>query len=68
MVCYHQICATSADTGCGSVWLERRLREAEAAGSNPVTPIYYYNAEEYSERGVYEIIRFNVKWKGNTFI
>lgn len=26
-------------TGCGSVWLERHLREVEAAGSNPVTPI-----------------------------
>ena len=26
-------------TGCGSVWLERRLREAEAASSNLVTPI-----------------------------
>ena len=25
-------------TGCGSVWLERHLREVEAAGSNPVTP------------------------------
>ena len=25
-------------TGCGSVWLERRLREAEAASSNLVTP------------------------------
>ncbi len=26
-------------TGCGSVWLERRLREAEVASSNLVTPI-----------------------------
>ena len=25
-------------SGCGSVWLERRVRDAEAAGSNPVTP------------------------------
>ncbi len=25
-------------SGCGSVWLERRLREAEAASSNLVTP------------------------------
>ena len=29
----------TAITGCGSVWLERRLREAEAASSNLVTPI-----------------------------
>ena len=26
-------------TGCGSVWLERCLREAEVASSNLVTPI-----------------------------
>ena len=26
-------------TGCGSVWLERYLREVEAASSNLVTPI-----------------------------
>ena len=25
--------------GCGSAWLERRLREAEVASSNPATPI-----------------------------
>ena len=25
-------------TGCGSVWLERHLREVEAASSNLVTP------------------------------
>ena len=27
-------------SGCGSVWLERRLREAEAASSNLVTPTW----------------------------
>ncbi len=27
-------------SGCGSVWLERHLREVEAASSNLVTPIY----------------------------
>ena len=26
--------------GCGSAWLERRLREAEVASSNPATPIH----------------------------
>ena len=26
-------------SGCGSVWLERCLREAEAASSNLVTPM-----------------------------
>ena len=32
--CYNVICVT----GCGSAWLERRLREAEVASSNPATP------------------------------
>ena len=27
-------------SGCGSAWLERRLREAEVASSNPATPIH----------------------------
>ena len=27
-------------SGCGSVWLERRVRDAEAASSNLVTPTY----------------------------
>jgi hypothetical protein len=25
-------------SGCGSAWLERRVRDAEAAGSNPANP------------------------------
>lgn len=29
-------------TGCGSVWLERRVRDAEAASSNLVTPTGHY--------------------------
>lgn len=29
--------------GCGSVWLERHLREVEAASSNLVTPSYPNN-------------------------
>ena len=32
---YNTVCVT----GCGSAWLERRLREAEVAISNPATPI-----------------------------
>ncbi len=34
-VYYNSICVT----GCGLVWLERRLREAEVASSNLVTPM-----------------------------
>ena len=30
----------NAQSGCGSVWLERCLREAEVASSNLVTPIF----------------------------
>ena len=29
-------------TGCGSAWLERLVWDQEVAGSNPVTPTYYY--------------------------
>lgn len=28
-------------SGCGSVWLERLIWVQEAAGSSPVTPIYF---------------------------
>ena len=31
---------TKCASGCGSAWLERRLREAEVASSNPATPIH----------------------------
>ncbi len=29
---------TSSSTGCGSAWLERSVRDAEAGGSNPLIP------------------------------
>ena len=32
-------------TGCGSAWLERRLREAEVASSNPATPMHQRTPE-----------------------
>ena len=28
-------------SGCGSVWLERCVRDAEAGGSNPLTPTIF---------------------------
>ena len=41
---YNNICVAeirdNAASGCGSAWLERRLREAEVASSNPATPIH----------------------------
>ena len=35
-ISYTYICVT----GCGSAWLERLVWDQEAAGSNPVTPIF----------------------------
>ena len=29
------------NSGCGSVWLERCVRDAEAGGSNPLTPTIF---------------------------
>ena len=29
-------------SGCGSAWLERLVWDQEVAGSNPVTPIFYF--------------------------
>ena len=37
---YNNCCSVIPLSGCGSVWLERHLREVEAASSNLVTPIY----------------------------
>ena len=32
----------SDKSGCGSVWLERCVRDAEAGGSNPLTPTIFF--------------------------
>ena len=32
-------------SGCGSVWLERCVRDAEAGGSNPLTPTIFLFSE-----------------------
>ena len=34
--------------GCGSAWLERRLREAEVASSNPATPIHLKASKSFT--------------------
>ena len=38
--------------GCGSVWLERHLREVEAASSNLVTPIKLNSGKYRRIKGV----------------
>ena len=35
-------------SGCGSAWLERRLREAEVASSNPATPIHLKASKSFT--------------------
>ena len=35
------VIARNSISGCGSVWLERLIWVQEAAGSSPVTPIYF---------------------------
>ncbi len=44
-ISYNMTCVTESKgmdlkTGCGSAWLERLVWDQEAAGSNPVTPIF----------------------------
>ena len=41
---YHLTCIS----GCGSAWLERRLREAEVASSNPATPIHLKASKSFT--------------------
>ena len=33
-------------TGCGSAWLERHVRDVEAVGSNPTSPIGLEDAQD----------------------
>ena len=39
----------SFKSGCGSVWLERCVRDAEAGGSNPLTPTIFF-AKKWSTK------------------
>ena len=42
-------------SGCGSVWLERCVRDAEAGGSNPLTPtifLLFSKAKKWSMKPV----------------
>ena len=36
-------------SGCGSVWLERCVRDAEAGGSNPLTPTIFFAKKMVNE-------------------
>ena len=36
-------------SGCGSAWLERCVRDAEAGGSNPLTPTIFF-AKKWSTK------------------
>ena len=40
-------------TRCGSVWLERHVRDVEAAGSSPVTSMIR-KLEKLYEKGLFE--------------
>ena len=37
-------CGKQLDSGCGSAWLERCVRDAEAGGSNPLTPTIFFDS------------------------
>ena len=47
----HVVNATLSKSGCGSVWLERHLREVEAASSNLVTPTKQHSEEYRRTKG-----------------
>ena len=40
---------TDSLSGCGSVWLERCVRDAEAGGSNPLTPTIFFAKKMVNE-------------------
>ena len=48
----HVVNMTISESGCGSVWLERHLREVEAASSNLVTPTKQHSEEYRRTKGV----------------
>ena len=50
-------------TGCGSVWLERHLREVEAASSNLVTPTNLTESNTAESKGSAVFLRFGVSTK-----
>lgn len=58
------IYSVEKETGCGSVWLERVVRDDEAAGSNPVIPI---NKEIVLEKYLSQE-RMKNRWCGSTFL
>ena len=44
-------------SGCGSVWLERCVRDAEAGGSNPLTPtIFLFSAIQSFMAGFFYVL------------
>ena len=40
-------------TGCGSVWLERSVRDAEAGGSNPLIPTRFLKSSADFSRALF---------------
>ena len=51
------------ETGCGSVWLERHLREVEAASSNLVTPTNLTESNTAESKGSAVFLCFRVSDK-----
>ena len=44
-------------SGCGSVWLERCVRDAEAGGSNPLTPTIFLQKKWSTKTQVFTSLR-----------
>ena len=53
----------SCASGCGSVWLERHLREVEAASSNLVTPTNLTESNTAESKGSAVFLCFRVSDK-----